>query len=159
MKHVSDEKASTKEIDKLIGALVESLPAGYEAAHAMALDATQQLKKAFATAFQERLNAYLATVPQESLEQKRTLATRINDDLRCIGLTIRFPGTEYLAFVTADTPRAGSDSHSRFRLEGRDEQRRKMRTHGSSRIETLELMPDISRRVGRTHDTDRGVSR
>ncbi|MCA9217362.1 MAG: hypothetical protein KDB27_30045 [Planctomycetales bacterium] len=90
------------------------------------------------------LNEYVRLQPQDSLEQKRALASLINERLQALGLAIRCPITNAPAIIVADQ-RSDSPNISRFRLRARKPGGGRT-THGVWReLPPLELMPDSGR--------------
>lgn len=83
------------------------------------------------------LNAEASRFPQDTLVEKRELAAWVNHELRQLGLTLAFPGTGRPAILTATPGRRDADEGSRFRLESKDEQGRRVMSA------SLEWMPEL----------------
>jgi hypothetical protein len=91
------------------------------------------------------LNAQLQSLPQETYEQKRSLASWTNHELHQLGLTIKCPRTGKPAILLADL-RSQDDDTGRFRLEVRGDGSRRVRTYCGAELPDLELMEEPPRR-------------
>lgn len=124
------------------------------------LQAAADLSRAFhqvlAEVLQPRLNAYVKTLPQETLADKRSIATWVNAELRKLGLTIRCPKTGNPAILVADTQDRVHGHITRFRLEARDDRGRNVRSCTSPTVPELELMKDPPRRESLSRKSDVG---
>ncbi len=79
-----------------------------------------------ARALTASLNAEAKQRPQDTLIEKRELASWVNHELRQLGLTLAFPGTGRPAILTATPGRRDADEGSRFRLESKDDRGRRI---------------------------------
>jgi hypothetical protein len=95
------------------------------------------------------LNTKVHRMPQETYEQKKSIASWVNATLREVGLAIRCPKTGRPAILIADIRNSPEDS-SRFRLEITEEDGRKVRTWSSNNLTDLEfeLREDQPRKEG-----------
>ena len=90
------------------------------------------------------LNRYLDNAPQETLEQKRVVATNVNATLRSVGLAISCPENRNPAMLIADWTK--SRKYSRFQYDvhlptgGRDHV-----TIGCKKLANVELVQDTQR--------------
>jgi hypothetical protein len=92
------------------------------------------------------LNEHFAPLPQDTGKEKSETASYINGTLRSIGLTIRCPKTSLPATLVADFQDGAHQDISRFRLEVRDEQGKKIRTFSGRYLPELSFMQDHQRR-------------
>ncbi len=94
------------------------------------------------------LNAEAKQRPQDTLVEKRELAAWVNHELRQLGLTLAFPGTGRPAILTATPGRRDADEGSRFRLESKDEQGRRVMSASLEWIPELEPIENPPRIEG-----------
>jgi len=94
------------------------------------------------------LNAEAKQRPQDTLIEKRELAAWVNHELRHMGLTLAFPGTGRPAILTATPGRRDADEGSRFRLESKDEQGRRVMSASLEWIPELEPIENPPRIEG-----------
>ena len=119
--------------------LFESLPQEYPAAREIAAEISHAFHAELAAAMEPRLNNYLATLRQETYEEKQTLAAWCNHELRLMRLSIRCPRTGREATLLADIV-SGQYDTPRFRLQIKDERGRSARTYAAKELPLLELM-------------------
>ena len=126
--------------EAFLTAIGDSIPSSYLEAVQAVQALSHRFHQAIAKAMESRINDFAATLPQHSLIEKREASTQINDMLRGLGLAIRCPETGAPAILVADSA-TGTDARSRFRMDSRDRDGRRVRVHHMSSIEHLELMP------------------
>lgn len=126
--------------------LIGELPADYLKAAGAAMRMRHTFHRQLSAEIESRLNRYLKSQPQESLEEKRELASWVNAQLRHLGLTIRCPKTGNPATLIADFKNSQESHISRFRIQGKDEYGKRVRSSLSDNVPDLELMEDIPRR-------------
>lgn len=125
--------------------LFDSLPPDYQNAAETAAKIRHHFHELMAAAIQVRLNEYVKTIPQETLEEKRDAASWINSELRKLGLAMKCPTTGNPGILVADYRGRDEDSTSRFRIASRETTGHRTRGASSSKIESMELMPDPPR--------------
>lgn len=108
---------------------------------------SHQVHDAIADELTPRMNKHLQQMPQDTYEEKQSLASWVNSELRHLNLAIRCPKTGKPATLVADI-RGGEDQSSRFRLDVRGDDGRHQRTLTSNTLPVLELMEDEPRREG-----------
>jgi hypothetical protein len=134
--------------------LLDQLSDDYPAAATKAAELTLALRTAIADTLQSRLNSHIATMPNDSVEEKSALATWVNHELHELGLAIRCPSTGGTAILCVDA-RDEDDRRGRFRLSVRGHANRH-KTLTSANLFDLELMPDNPRREGADKLSRRG---
>lgn len=106
---------------------------------------------AIRTAFHEMLGDALGPVfnryvqeelPRDTIQERNDLAVEVNGRLRMLGLSIQCPRTTLPAILITDRVSPDRPDESRFRLQVRGEDGRRMRTLTSKDIFDLDLMPD-----------------
>lgn len=116
---------------------------------------TSLTKDEVAARLEPAMGRHLKDLPQDTYEERQSLASWVNGTLRELGLAIRCPKTGKPAILVADR-RGGDDESVRMRLEVRAEDGRRIRTFTSNDLPTLRLMQDVprpeglARRVGRS---------
>lgn len=93
-----------------------------------------------AKCLEDPLNAAINRAPQDSLEEKRSLATWVNGFLRGLGLAIRSPRTGRPGILTA-APGRDEYRESRFRIMHRD-RGRIVYAASTGWVERLDLIED-----------------
>src|SRR5665213_3834754 len=127
--------------------VMEALPDDCVACHARIEELSAAFRWEIAEAMQRRLNAHLKTLPHETFEERKLIASFVNMELRELGLTIRCPKTGKPAILIADVKDAEHDK-GRFRLQVCDEKGKNKRTVTCYGMIELELMPDAPRKEG-----------
>lgn len=94
------------------------------------------------------LNIEASRRPQDTLAEKRELAAWVNHELRQMGLALAFPCTGCPAILTATPGRRDADEGSRFRLESKDEQGRRVMSASLGWLPELEPMENPPRIEG-----------
>jgi hypothetical protein len=125
--------------------IVQDLPANYSAQREKLLNLTDAVRIGVAKILGPLLNSHIATLPQATYEEKKTLAKWINSELRSFGLAIRLPGCEYPCCVVATTGR--NPSVGRFALDYTDEHGRQHHPRSCNTVPPLELMLSEFRRI------------
>jgi hypothetical protein len=92
-----------------------------------------------ASALVPLFNVHVQSLPAESIQQKRDIASWCNRELHELNLAIRCPRTNKPAILVADT-RYDGDIKGRFRLSVRDEGGHLIRSGSWSDVPTLELI-------------------
>ena len=122
------ESSSKDDWRALLRASLGRLPKDYHKAR----DQLAQIRRDFLTevaeALEKPLNAHLKTLPQESLAEKREIATSINRDLHSLNLCVKCPATGLPAVLVADY-RDHEDRSSRFRFVVIDAHEHRMKRH------------------------------
>jgi hypothetical protein len=118
-------------------AALEGMPSDYATSYKQISQMRQQFLKEISAALQPRLNTHFQQQPQESLVEKRQIATTINGDLRLLNLCVRCPVTQSPSILIADS--GDVDRNNRFRFQSFDSAGRRHRTGVSVRIPKLEL--------------------
>ena len=132
--------------------LIETLPADhYTDAYKAADELLTLTKQEVAQRLSAPFNAKIRSMPQDTYQQKKDLASWVNTELRNLGLAIRCPKTGNPAILIADV-RGDAEETSRFRLEYTDERGKKVRSWTGYDLSglTLELRDDIPRKEGPT---------
>ena len=127
--------------------LFAALPAAYDECRNKMRDLNLAFKSELASTFQTRFNHHIQTLPQNSYAEKQALASLVNHELHELDLTIKCPKTGKPAILVADI-KDGHDGTSRFRLEIRSDDGRKVRTRTSTQLFDLELMAAMPRAEG-----------
>jgi hypothetical protein len=125
--------------------LFRRLPDDFQQASAAVRALRHQFHEEMAAALAPRLNAYLKTLPHETLADKQAVATWVNNELHQLGLTIRCPKTGNAAILFADFKNPEHEDISRYRIESKDARGKKIRST-SRELPELELMEDPPRR-------------
>ncbi|MBE7506230.1 MAG: hypothetical protein HS101_08075 [Planctomycetia bacterium] len=89
-------------------------------------------------------------MPQNTLAEKRRLASWINHELRHLGLAIRCDPSGLPGILVAMPGRGDREEASRFRVEARDEDGRRFQSSSLGWAPRLELVEDPARREGRS---------
>lgn len=139
-----DIHAAIVESIKRVRDITSSMPLIYEERQKLVASLSDGIRSTIAAAIEPTLNAYLATLPHATYEDKQRMATWVNGQLRGLALAIRCPKTGKPAILIADV-RAEAETGGRFRLEVRGDQGRRVRTSSSNRLPELQLMADIPR--------------
>lgn len=125
---------------------IQHLSRGLPVEYCRRLGAIAALRAAFhkemATALEPSLNSFAQHQPHDSIEDRNALASRINGDLRAIGLTLKCPRTQRPGLLVIDRKDAEHPDVSRFRVETLDDRGRRQRTFTSQSLPRFELMPD-----------------
>jgi hypothetical protein len=148
--------------DKINQELFGSLPPSFPERHQALVEIDHALKAAMAVTIQASLNDYLKTFPQETLEEKRELATWVNEMMRQLGLAVQCPKTKLPGILKADFKDAQHEDSSRFRMEVRDERRGhgRVQSHNTTRLWDLKVMEaarreePFTREFKRNHQKD-----
>jgi hypothetical protein len=137
----------------IVRRIVESGPADFASRATRARTVRAEVQNTLAPLLEPAVNAQLNTMPQDTLEEKRRLASWANHELHDLGLGIRCPLTGRPAVLVANPGRSGDEGEgSRFRIESRDDSGRKQRTPSSGWVPKLELVVYAGRREGRSID-------
>ena len=152
----SNEEVAAESAER-IAETFSSLPPGYEQFLSEVAKITEILLRALSSQTESRLNGYLKTAPKGTLADKRALASRVNRDLRELGLAIRCPVTGGESILLADARDVHDEEGGRFRIEHRDDSGRKYRTAISSDELNLQLVPSNAYRGGRKADLQGGT--
>ena len=153
MGHDSNGEDQTDWRDRLRQKL-SSAPTDYAGRRAALSDVSHSVRRQIAEALQPVLNAHVRTLPHETYEEKRMVASWVNRELHELGLTIRCPKTGTPSILVADLRSGDEDSKGRFRIEARDETGRTTRTYCSTRLPDLELMEEPPRRENFARQSD-----
>jgi hypothetical protein len=95
---------------------IKQMPQEYSAFHKAATKTRHLFLSELGAAVENRLNPHVKQMPQYSLDEKRQLAYRVNDDLRSLNLCFRCPTTGLPAILIGDYI-ANPDKDNRFRFE------------------------------------------
>ncbi len=134
--------SSNKTWQEQIDRLVSEMPADYPQAAVWAAQITQAFRDRMAEVLQPRLKSHLTSMPADSLEEKRNLATWVNGELHKLGMTIRCPKTGRPAVLYADFQDAEHETVTRFRTTTSSaDSRGSRRTTVSQDLPTLDIMP------------------
>jgi hypothetical protein len=128
-------------------AALAQLPQDYEERAKELMGMSHIFRAQLAASMEPSINTQIQSLPYETLDQKRSTAYWVNHELRQFGLSIRCPNTGRPAILVVDFPE-GKPSASRFRLETRDENGKKMRKATSNTPFQLQLMEDVPRIEG-----------
>jgi hypothetical protein len=113
-----------------------------------------------ARALQQPLNAHIAELPQNTYEDKVSVATYVNELLRNVGLSIKDPKTGRRAILLADREDGAHPDIARFRMEVRDDNGRATRTFTTRhQLPELTLIADAPRKTAWTKRIDDRVPR
>lgn len=117
----------------------------YEELQKLASTMKQVFQEELASAIGPSLGERVANAPQETLSQRRDLASWCNRELKELGLAIRCPRTSRPAIIISDAREGPS---GRYRLQVRDDNGVIYRswTSDNPRLGRFELMPDSPRR-------------
>lgn len=147
------EEEDLAELRAIVRRIVEREPAGFtdRVRHARALRSSVQHE--LVALLEPALNAHLSGMPQDTLEEKRHLASWVNHELHSLGLGIRCPKTGRPAVLVANPGRSGDEGEaSRFRIESRDERGKKHQSPSLGWVPELELVEYPGRKEGRFHE-------
>lgn len=137
----------------VLRSLMANLPAEYRGAR----DRLRQLSDIFhdelAAAFQPILQAKLASMPDDSLEDKRAVATWANGEVRHLGLAFRAPTGAPARLVVDYTN--GSTKQGRFRFDLGVHAGRQRRAGVYHELPPIELMEEGPRHEATSKWTDR----
>jgi hypothetical protein len=118
-------------------AALKSLLAGLPETYPERYAALQKLRHAFhreiACSLEPVLNSHVAGRPQNSPDERKELATWINQQLRDIGLAVQCPKTKHPASLIVDWQYADDPEITRFRFAFRSDSGRSC--HGAARRE------------------------
>ena len=137
-----------EELRAALGRALASPAGSYEELAGRALRIRSMVAGEIGAALTDSINAEAAQRPQDSLAEKRDLASWINHELRQLGLTLAFPGTGRPAILTATPGRRDADEGSRFRLEAKDEHGRRVMSGSLGWVPKLELIESPLRPEG-----------
>jgi hypothetical protein len=132
--------------------LLSTIPNEYPAAGVVGSEISDAFLSELAAALQPRLNTYILTLPQDSLEDKQNTATWINRELREKKLSIRCPRSQAPGILLADTKDGEHSDDTRFRLRTHDKDGRRLATCTWRSLPELELMPAPLRRESLSRD-------
>lgn len=121
--------------------LLKSLPVDYDAAKVEALAISRDFHDELANSLGPKLNAKLAQLPRQTLDECRELASFCNAELAEMHLCIRCPRTGLGTVLLGDF-RDAAHTAPRFRLQGRGGRGQVLRTFSSRELPQLELMAD-----------------
>ena len=138
----------------------------YGEAYVRAVRWNQLFHEELAAALAPRLNEHLATVPQQTIEQMRDVATGLNAQLKQLGLAIRSPAGGHASWLVAETKSAAEPGVCRYRFFETNERGRAKRRLACRTLPALTLMPlpariesFAKRYADRAGDEDRGPQR
>ncbi|HZL26968.1 MAG TPA: hypothetical protein VFC39_10590 [Acidobacteriaceae bacterium] len=103
-------------------------------------------REATAGFLEQRLNEHLKTMAQDTLAEKQTLATWVNEQLRAVGLAVKCPKTSLPGILKADFKDGANDSLSRFRVKVWDPRRGRYQSFSSNTLWDLTLVEAPPRR-------------
>jgi hypothetical protein len=138
------------------GERLRDLPFEYAECYRALVELSHDFRQEVADVLQPRLNRQLQTMAQDTYEEKRLLASWVNNELHQIGLAIKCPKTGKPATLVADI-RGGRTDSSRFRLDVRNDDGRHIRTVTVNQLPELELIEDEPRREGLARPRGRGA--
>ena len=136
--------SGTRRTDSQDRGVLADLPEDYPVYFKAASELRHHFHTELAAGLQTRLNRHLQGMAQETYDEKRALATWVNEQLRSLGLAIKCPKTGRPGSLLADFKDSEGDV-SRFRLEVRDEHGGKTRIVVGRHLAELELMEDAPR--------------
>ncbi len=128
------------EFNQRVAIKLSELPLDFAARREALRELHGAVRTAFASSFEAVLNAHAATLPQQTYEDKKTLAKWVNAELRELGLTIRCPRTGQPALLRGHP--GGVAGVGRFHLEITDSAGVQRRTVTSVTLPELQLQPD-----------------
>jgi hypothetical protein len=120
--------------------IIVGLPADYDARRDALAGLTDAFRERIARALEPVLNEHLAKEPQSKYDEKKSLSTYVNAELRRFGLAIRCPRTDEPCLLRANPGR--QTEQGRFQLEYTDAQGKRHQPQSSSTLPHLELMLD-----------------
>jgi hypothetical protein len=133
-----DTRSDRTKVERIKELLNENAPEAFAKTYAKVAEVMLLTRREMAERLSGPLSAKVHRMPQETYEQKKSIASWVNSTLREVGLAIRCPKTGRPAILIADIRNSPEDS-SRFRLEITDEDGRKVRTWTGSNLTDLEL--------------------
>jgi len=142
------EDSDFEDLRAVLGRALASPYGSYEELAGRALRIRSMVAGEIAAAITDSINAEAAQRPQDSLAEKRELASWVNHELRQLGLALAFPGTGRPAILTATPGRRDADEGSRFRLEAKDERGRRVMSGSLSWAPKLEPIASPPRSEG-----------
>lgn len=110
----------------------------YESLHARLMEAREQFHELLAGRLAQAFNKHLASLPQDTLQEKRDLARHANADLRHLGLAVKCPKTGEPAMFYGDPGHI--PDKGRFQLGLVSEEAARKRTFTSQTLFQVELM-------------------
>ncbi len=155
MGYVNQQEPDLARLRELVRKIVDTETCDFaeRAAHARGVRAAVQA--ALVPILEPALNKQLNSMPQDTLEEKRSLASWVNHELHELGLAIRCPLTGRQAVLVANPGRCGDEGEkSRFRIESRDDQGRKRHSPTSGWVPEITLVVYGGRKEGRAHGRD-----
>jgi hypothetical protein len=127
------------EQQRAVESLFTNLPAPYAERYAMMQSLRHSFYAELAKQLEPALNAYAKTQPQETWEERSTLASWINQTLRQSGLALVCPRTNRAAILISDMT-GGSRKKMHFRFQTTEPSGRRVRSGMSTELPDLELM-------------------
>jgi hypothetical protein len=131
-----DETA--ERLKRIIDELGSERNDAYPALAAMGRDARDLLHELIASSIEAPLNKHLASLPQDSLPEKKELAKWLNSELRTLGLALKCPRTGKPSYLRAGDHYIAATGRFAICLTS-DRQRR--RTLSSNTLFPIKLMP------------------
>jgi hypothetical protein len=138
---------------RLLKQALKQMPQEYSAFHKAATKTRHLFLAELGTALEDRLNPHVKQLPQYTLDEKRRIAYRVNDDLRALNLCFRCPTTGLPAILIGDYV-ADPDKDNRFRFEVH-KSGRQLRKGGFRTVPELKIM-EAPARVERLAHRGRG---
>jgi hypothetical protein len=132
---------------RLTQQLLATLPRDYQSCRRTLAALSHAFRNELAEAFEGHLNTYIQTLPQQTYQERKVIASFVNEELRELGLAIKCPRSGRPAILIADVKNS-TDGTGRFRLESRNDGGHKYRTRTSSKLFALNLIEDSPRKEG-----------
>jgi hypothetical protein len=133
-----------QEIRETISKKLDELPVRFDVRRAELHTVHDAAREAIARAFEPALNEKARSLPQATYDDKKHVASWVNEQARELGLAVRCPRTGKPGLLRADT--AGVPGVGRFAVETTDASGRRRRVFTSVALPALELVPaDLSR--------------
>lgn len=123
---------------KALRSALDELPRDYRSRYKQVGALRHAILREFASAIQAPLNDYLQSLPQETVEEKRDIAKRVNSDLRKLNLSVRCPVTRLPATLVAEPGHLNRTS--KFRFQSFDASGHRWQKGVSHKVPLLELI-------------------
>lgn len=138
------------DLRRIIRRIIEAGPARFESHAARARMVKSVVAAEIAARLEPALNAEADSMPQNTLDEKRALASWVNYELRRLGLAIRCEPSGLPGILVAMPGRGDREESSRFRVEARDAEGRKVQSSSIGWVPRIRLVEDPVRREGRS---------
>lgn len=138
------EKTVARAFRQAVSERVQQLPKAFDDAVLDLREIQHELRLGMADALTGLINAYAAEQPHDNYDERRKLASKINETLQGLGLALRCPNTGLPAILVVDRPVAESE-YTRFRFDVRKPQGGRMRTANSKTLPELTVIEDSPR--------------